>query len=136
MLVLLYASKSFLLDHLMLFRRENIAMLCFLAPGDQFALFESVVALAMLVRRFNFRLDPAAPPVGMTTGATIHTSAGLHMFLTPRQPTEVRSYAHSSSVFPTACPALRAQQECQFEQQVVRCRSIFSTVPDAPPYVG
>jgi len=42
------------------------------------------VALAMLVRRYDFRLDPAAPPVGMTTGATIHTSAGLHMFLTPR----------------------------------------------------
>ena len=52
--------------------------------GDQFALFEAVVALAMLVRRYDFRLDPAAPPVGMTTGATIHTSAGLHMFLTPR----------------------------------------------------
>lgn len=52
--------------------------------GDQFALFEAVTALAMLVRRFDFRLDPDSPPVGMTTGATIHTSAGLHMFLTPR----------------------------------------------------
>ena len=56
-----------------------------LPAGDQFALFEAVVALAMLVRRYDFRLAPAAPRVGMTTGATIHTSAGLHMFLTPRK---------------------------------------------------
>ena len=35
--------------------------------GDQFALFESVVALAMLVRRFNFSMAPSAPAVGMTT---------------------------------------------------------------------
>lgn len=54
--------------------------------GDQFALFEAITALAMLVRRYDFRLDPDSPPVGMTTGATIHTSAGLHMFLTPRTP--------------------------------------------------
>ena len=54
--------------------------------GDQFALFESITALAMLIRRFDFRLDPDAAPVGMTTGATIHTSSGLHMFLTDRFP--------------------------------------------------
>ena len=35
--------------------------------GDQFALFESVVALAMLVRRFDFSMAPSAPAVGMTT---------------------------------------------------------------------
>jgi len=52
--------------------------------GDQFALFESVVALAMLTRRFTFALDPDSPPVGMTTGATIHTVAGLWMNVTPR----------------------------------------------------
>ena len=52
--------------------------------GDQFALFEAITALAMLVRRFDFRIDPDAAPVGMTSGATIHTSGGLHMFLTPR----------------------------------------------------
>lgn len=38
--------------------------------GDQFALFEAVVALAMLIRRFEFSLDPEAPPVGMTTVST------------------------------------------------------------------
>ena len=62
-----------------------------MGAGDQFALFEAVTALAMLVRRFDFRLDPDSPPVGMTTGATIHTSAGLHMFLTPRA-FQVRDY--------------------------------------------
>ena len=35
--------------------------------GDQFALFESVVALAMLMRRFTFSMAPGAPAVGMTT---------------------------------------------------------------------
>ncbi len=35
--------------------------------GDQFALFESVVALAMLLRRFEFEMAPNAPPVAMTT---------------------------------------------------------------------
>jgi hypothetical protein len=53
--------------------------------GDQFALFESITALSMLVRRFDFKMAPGAPAVGMTTGATIHTTAGLHMTVTPRQ---------------------------------------------------
>ena len=35
--------------------------------GDQFALFESVVALAVLLRRFEFTMAPDAPPVNMTT---------------------------------------------------------------------
>lgn len=52
--------------------------------GDQFALFEAVVALSMLMRRYKFTIDPAAPEVGMTTGATIHTSAGLHMRVSRR----------------------------------------------------
>jgi len=47
--------------------------------GDQFALFEAIVALAMLVRRFDFEMAPDAPEVGMTTGATIHTTNGLHL---------------------------------------------------------
>lgn len=58
--------------------------------GDQFALFESVVALAMLQRRFTFELDPAAPPVAMTTGATIHTTEGLNVKL------RVRTHAAAS----------------------------------------
>ena len=57
--------------------------------GDQFALFESVVALAMLQRRFTFELDPAAPPVAMTTGATIHTTEGLNVKLSVRAHADV-----------------------------------------------
>ena len=55
------------------------------------------MALAMLVRRYEFRLDPAGPPIGMTTGATIHTSAGLRMFLMPR--------THDEPVRAAPCPA-------------------------------
>lgn len=39
--------------------------------GDQFALFESIVGLSMLMRRFEFVMDPNAPPVGMTTGEAL-----------------------------------------------------------------
>ncbi|GAB4835434.1 hypothetical protein Ancab_000341 [Ancistrocladus abbreviatus] len=52
--------------------------------GDMFASYETVVALAMLVRRFNFEMAIGAPPVGMTTGATIHTTDGLRMTVTKR----------------------------------------------------
>ena len=52
--------------------------------GDQFALLESIAALSVIMRRFDFDLDPAGPPVGMTTGATIHTTAGLHLRLRAR----------------------------------------------------
>lgn len=44
--------------------------------GDQFALFEAVVGLSMLLRRFDFERAPDAPPVGMTTGA-LRARAGL-----------------------------------------------------------
>ena len=45
--------------------------------GDQFALMEATVALAMLLRRFRFRLVGGPKAVGMATGATIHTAHGL-----------------------------------------------------------
>lgn len=53
--------------------------------GDQFALFESVVALAMLQRRYTFEMHSSAGPVGMESGATIHTSNGLPVRLRPRE---------------------------------------------------
>ncbi|KAI4304213.1 hypothetical protein MLD38_039757 [Melastoma candidum] len=52
--------------------------------GDMFATFETVVAVAMLIRRFNFEMALGAPEVKMTTGATIHTTEGLKMTVTPR----------------------------------------------------
>lgn len=52
--------------------------------GDMFASYETVVALAMLVRRFNFEMAVGAPEVKMTTGATIHTTEGLKMTVTRR----------------------------------------------------
>ncbi|THG04122.1 hypothetical protein TEA_024173 [Camellia sinensis var. sinensis] len=46
--------------------------------------WQNVVAVTMLVRRFNFQLALGAPPVEMTTGATIHTTQGLKMTVTRR----------------------------------------------------
>jgi cytochrome P450 family 97 subfamily B polypeptide 3 len=67
--------------------------------GDEFALMEATVTLAMVLRRYEFAFDPAKSteidildhpyqlehPVGMRTGATIHTRRGLHMLLKKRQ---------------------------------------------------
>jgi len=62
--------------------------------GDEFALMEAVVTLTMTMRRFDFEFDESKQvgkddihdppyglnhPVGMRTGATIHTRNGLHM---------------------------------------------------------
>jgi len=68
--------------------------------GDEFAVMEAVVTLTMILRRFEFEFDESklvgkddiydAPsglnhPVGMLTGATIHTRNGLHMLIKRRQ---------------------------------------------------
>ena len=53
--------------------------------GEQFAIFESMTALATLTRRFDFSIPEDQPPVEMTTGATIHTTEGLHMKVVRRQ---------------------------------------------------
>uniref|UniRef100_A0A6V2CV31 Cytochrome P450 n=1 Tax=Ditylum brightwellii TaxID=49249 RepID=A0A6V2CV31_9STRA len=66
--------------------------------GDEFATLEATVTLAMVLRRFEFDFDPAAStsigideppmnlehPVGMRTGATIHTRQGLNMIVKRR----------------------------------------------------
>mmetsp|Transcript_16455 Transcript_16455/g.53748 ORF Transcript_16455/g.53748 Transcript_16455/m.53748 type:complete len:622 (+) Transcript_16455:64-1929(+) len=52
--------------------------------GDQFAVFEATITLAMLMRRFDFALNKDAPNVKMETGATIHTSEGLLLDVSPR----------------------------------------------------
>jgi cytochrome P450 family 97 subfamily B polypeptide 3 len=52
--------------------------------GDQFAMLESVVSLAMLIRRFDFNLAIKPDEVGLDTGATIHTRNGLQMYVTRR----------------------------------------------------
>jgi len=69
--------------------------------GDEFAILEATVTLAMVLRRFNFEFDETAVrdpsigfadspvnlehPVGMRTGATIHTRYGLHMKISKRE---------------------------------------------------
>lgn len=48
--------------------------------GDQFALFETLVALATILRRYDFELAPGKPEVGMTTGACVLCVRG---YMTP-----------------------------------------------------
>ncbi|CAM8887940.1 unnamed protein product [Rhodiola kirilowii] len=45
--------------------------------GDQFALMESTVALAMLLQKFDVELRGSPESVELVTGATIHTKSGL-----------------------------------------------------------
>ncbi|OMO65896.1 Cytochrome P450 [Corchorus capsularis] len=45
--------------------------------GDQFALLESTVALAMLLQKFDVELKGSPESVELVTGATIHTKNGL-----------------------------------------------------------
>ncbi len=47
-------------------------------PCVQFALMEAVVALAVLIKQYDFTLVPDQK-ITMTTGATIHTANGLYM---------------------------------------------------------
>ena len=44
---------------------------------------EAVVALAIVLKKFDFRLKEDHE-IGMTTGATIHTSNGLYMYASTR----------------------------------------------------
>ncbi|XP_031285161.1 carotene epsilon-monooxygenase, chloroplastic isoform X2 [Pistacia vera] len=53
--------------------------------GDQFALLEAIVALTIFLQKMNFELVPDQN-INMTTGATIHTTNGLYMRVTQRQP--------------------------------------------------
>lgn len=52
--------------------------------GDQFALMEAVVSLALILQDFDFGMVPNQT-IGMTTGATIHTTNGLYMNVTAKQ---------------------------------------------------
>mmetsp|Transcript_1791 Transcript_1791/g.2431 ORF Transcript_1791/g.2431 Transcript_1791/m.2431 type:complete len:655 (+) Transcript_1791:100-2064(+) len=52
--------------------------------GDQFAMMESCVTLAMLLHRYDFEFADGPDHVGMKTGATIHTENGLNMYIKKR----------------------------------------------------
>ena len=44
---------------------------------------EAVVTLAVILKRFDFKMVPGHDP-GMTTGATIHTQHGMFMHVSQR----------------------------------------------------
>ena len=52
--------------------------------GDQFALMEAVVALALALQRFEFRMVPGFDP-GMTTGDGMQPSNCAECSIDPRQ---------------------------------------------------
>ena len=56
--------------------------------GDQFAMMEAVVSLAVVLKQFEFNLV-AGQDIGMTTGATIHTTNGLYMNMQERIPATI-----------------------------------------------
>ncbi|KAI7724554.1 hypothetical protein M8C21_003316, partial [Ambrosia artemisiifolia] len=60
--------------------------------GDQFAMLEAIVALAIFLQNMEFELVPNQK-INMTTGATIHTTSGLYMKVKERK---VNSMAMSS----------------------------------------
>jgi len=47
--------------------------------GDQFAMMEATVTMAMLLNTYDFEFSGKPEDVGMKTGATIHTMNGLNM---------------------------------------------------------
>mmetsp|Transcript_17503 Transcript_17503/g.24068 ORF Transcript_17503/g.24068 Transcript_17503/m.24068 type:complete len:740 (-) Transcript_17503:92-2311(-) len=53
--------------------------------GDQFAMMESVITIALIMQRFDLSLSIPPEDVGMKTGATIHTANGLMMRVKKRQ---------------------------------------------------
>ena len=47
---------------------------------------EAVIAVAVVLHQFDFELTPGQE-IGMTTGATIHTTNGLYMNVSTREQT-------------------------------------------------
>lgn len=52
--------------------------------GDQFALMEAIIAVAVVLKQFDVELTPGQK-IEMTTGATIHTANGLYMNVAARK---------------------------------------------------
>jgi cytochrome P450 len=70
-----------------LYPSENAADFAFLpfgggqrkCVGDQFAMMEATVTMALMIKKYDFDFAIPAEDVGMKTGATIHTMNGLMM---------------------------------------------------------
>ncbi|PAN48629.1 hypothetical protein PAHAL_9G396300 [Panicum hallii] len=64
--------------------------------GDQFALLEAIVALAIVLQKMDIQLVPDQK-INMTTGATIHTTNGLYMNVSMRKVQQEAELALSES---------------------------------------
>jgi len=57
--------------------------------GDQFAMMEATVTMAIILNNLEFSFATSAEDVGMQTGATIHTMNGLNMIVRKRLPNDI-----------------------------------------------
>ena len=99
----------------------------------------------MLVRRFDFAFAPDAPPVSMTTGATIHTTNGLWLSPKPRADLEevrqreaaaAAAQGGSSAAVPQAEPAAAAAAAgaaggCPFQTAAAAAAAVSSQQREA-----
>jgi carotene epsilon-monooxygenase len=58
---------------------------------------EAVIAMAVLLKQFDFQLVPNQT-INMTTGATIHTTNGLYMTVKQRQGAAAKPAAAAAAV--------------------------------------
>jgi len=79
--------------------------------GDQFALLEAEVVLVDLLRKFTFSpcAKTAGTKMGMTTGATIHTTGGL-LVNVKRRTHKASGKIAESTVPPVAPPVVRMEK--------------------------
>lgn len=64
--------------------------------GDQFAMMEATVTLAMMLKKLDFKMVGTPEDVGMVTGATIHTKNGLKMTVSLREPSPSKVNGHAA----------------------------------------
>lgn len=64
--------------------------------GDQFAMMEATVTLAMMLKKLDFTMVGTPEDVGMVTGATIHTKNGLKMTASLRDSSSTKSSGHDA----------------------------------------
>ncbi|KAM3568078.1 hypothetical protein VYU27_009793, partial [Nannochloropsis oceanica] len=105
--------------------------------GDQFAIMETTVIIAMLLRQFDFTLHGPVEDVGMRTGATIHTEGGLRMTVKRRSPASRVHVNHhptasSSAPSPSPSPSMSSSSDSA-RDPASSSSSSSSSSPSSPP---
>ncbi|PNW72425.1 hypothetical protein CHLRE_16g678437v5 [Chlamydomonas reinhardtii] len=106
--------------------------------GDMFAIAECVVALAVVLRRYDFAPDTSFGPVGFKSGATINTSNGLHMLISRRDLTGVpppapRAPAAAAGAAAGSCPHAAAAAATAAAAAAVGCPHAAAAATSGAP---